>query len=439
MPEKGRSARLRRRTRATLPRCTQSQEPAKDSTPQISPLLALPLELERGVLEYLDAFSLANLSMTENRRQKFEMVNLVNQIALEKVSRDFSEDLVNTMKAWVQDSENNRQHMRTLAAQPQLINIRNYASGKLGLTLNRLQTRLDDMGKTPLKWVMCWFSSSLIQFVEQVDNEHEEFGTDSSLLWGAEEYRSIQRASLLDNPIAHRERAIRMFTKLSTNSKKEVNAARYCHGIFWLQRAAPYDHLAKSLLASGLSFPDEFDVPELKEGLDVHLILALYQDAASFGLLDAQVNLGMIFTGKFMPFPENLRASFCDHEISYKWWSKAANCGQPEALINLGHMYAQGNAPDCHGLPNEQRAFKIWHRLMHAGDLRGNFLIALCYANGRGVRQNYDSAISILCDVKNRASGTRLGAEATSTLRTILASFAHHQNPNMVANPQGAE
>ncbi|GBG26476.1 Protein sel-1-like 1 [Hondaea fermentalgiana] len=404
-------------------------------------LAKLPLESLRAVSQFLDARSLVQVSMVSSQHQSTEFLAMLNEVAAAQLEEHFSEEWNEVMSARIRDAKNGSAHVRTLGAQPQLVMIASYARTKLGLSPERFHAGLDRLGRSRLLYVVTLFSSNLIKFADGVDDsdgsvggyesKHVTMGTDPTASWGDWEFERIHRASSLDNPVAHREQAIRTFTSQSVPKNKKASASKFCRGIMWLQRAAPYDHLAKSLLASGLSFPDEFDVPELRKHLDPDLVAALYKDAAAFGLLDAQVNLGMIHTGKFAPFPAQERARFQDHAKSFSWWRKAADCAQPEAMINLGHMYAQGTAPECHGTPAEDAAFRIWERLAATGDLRGSFLVAICYANGRGVGQDLDRARALLKSIPRFAPESRLASEASAMLRSIF-------QPPSFANPQAA-
>ena len=103
--------------------------------------------------------------------------------------------------------------------------------------------------------------------------------------------------------------------------------------------------------------------------------------AAELGHLTAQLRLGGIFH-------EGL-GGLQDHELAFRWLSRAANQAEPRAQLKLGWIYEAGL-----GVPADNRRSVYWYRIAaEGGNPEAQFNIGVKYDNGEGVEQNPEEAV----------------------------------------------
>ena len=77
-----------------------------------------------------------------------------------------------------------------------------------------------------------------------------------------------------------------------------------------------------------------------------------------------------------------------DYAQALKWYSLAAEKGNPRAQSNLGNMYYYGR-----GVPKDYAEAVKWYRLaVEQGDARAQSNLGFMYANGQGVLQDDNQA-----------------------------------------------
>ena len=117
------------------------------------------------------------------------------------------------------------------------------------------------------------------------------------------------------------------------------------------------------------------------EAKDMRKAMEWWQKAATATppSTDAMTNLGIIYakgieTGK-------------DLQKAVKWWQMAADLGAPEAMIELGIVYFNG---DIKG--KEADAFPLFLKAAEAGSLRAMYGLEACYRKGIGTAENAKEA-----------------------------------------------
>jgi hypothetical protein len=105
-----------------------------------------------------------------------------------------------------------------------------------------------------------------------------------------------------------------------------------------------------------------------------------YTKAADAGFADALLNLGFMYEKGF-GVPQ-------DYAMAMTWYRKAANGGVVNAQLNLGVMYANGR-----GVPQDYATAVTWYRKAADQGLAGAQInLAIMYWNGLGVPQDYPEA-----------------------------------------------
>ena len=133
---------------------------------------------------------------------------------------------------------------------------------------------------------------------------------------------------------------------------------------------------AKALYNLGLRFEKGIDGP-----LNDQEAIKWYTMAAEQGDPDAQNTLGYRYRhGKGVP--ENINEAV-------KWFKKAADQGNASAQNNLGLCYQYGT-----GVPlNYAKAAKLYSLSANQGNMYGQYDLAMCYENGTGISKDLDKAI----------------------------------------------
>ena len=114
---------------------------------------------------------------------------------------------------------------------------------------------------------------------------------------------------------------------------------------------------------------------------EMNEVRKLLQDAADQGLVEAQYNLGMLFSnGRGLPQ---------DIPKAVALYEKAANGGLPEAQFNIGNAYYCGR-----GVPENHVTAANWFRkAAEAGDEDGMLNYANAFYKGEGVKQDLPTAV----------------------------------------------
>jgi len=127
---------------------------------------------------------------------------------------------------------------------------------------------------------------------------------------------------------------------------------------------------------------------------DSEKALELYTTAANKGYVPSQVMLGDVYgLGSFGTEP--------DPKLSFKWYSKAAESNDPDALYALIRVYYNGE-----GTPtNYKKAFEYAQRIKDV-EPRALVWLGKMYFYGKGTKQDYKKAFEVLNQWKS-ADGER--------------------------------
>jgi len=367
------------------------------------------------ILGFLDGKSIANFMMCSKELAEDDCAVVhADHAAKSTLKQLVGDEWMAEMEAKLEDRKRGSRLLAQIKEKEQIARVLRHANEALGLGLQKIASRLDENMNTWFKWPLLLHSSSKILFVETIDPESEP------AIFTFEQTSELWAASKLDNPIAQRETAIILLTAPLPENDEDLQVC-FCQGVFWLHRCAAYDNLAKSVLGSALSFPTEFKMGAVANDPDPGFVFQLFKEAAEAGFLDAQVNLGMICSGQFPSFHGEARFMFYDKQRAYDCWSKAAECKQPEGILNLGHMFSKGTGTGPASHPNPERAFKIWNELVRLGDPRGYYLVALCYKSGYGTAPNLNRARNYLHAILQMNPRPSIASQATTILRNIVS------------------
>lgn len=357
------------------------------SAAEVSALRALPHGVLENVVGWLTVRDMMRVCSTESgyQREGDGAVQLMNAAARAQLLREVDDATFAELAHKAADVERGSPESRGFAAVGTVMAYESRIPRVVRL-LEQAQAELE----TPRNmWCKLQHSMALAGFVQR-------FTDDEMVSLSEADKDQLLRAAQLGNPIAQREFGL---VASATSS--------FALAVHWLRRAAPFDALGKSFLATTLSFPTshgEHDVIPV----DPAFILDMYRAAATKGVLEAQVNLGMIYHGTFEPFSGRALRQYRDPPRAFAWWSSAAKGGQVEALINLGHLYSTGM-----GVAQDTvKAFQLWKRLAGLSDVRGIFLTALCFATGHGVAQNNTKAVLLFTNVVRCNPGSALSTDA---------------------------
>lgn len=91
-----------------------------------------------------------------------------------------------------------------------------------------------------------------------------------------------------------------------------------------------------------------------------------------------------------------------NYEESFKWFSKAANLGEPSAQFNIGMMYASGT-----GVKEDLVEASKWYRKSaEQGKASAQLNLGMMYISGRGIRQNIDEGKKWLTKAAEQGDAT---------------------------------
>jgi hypothetical protein len=79
-----------------------------------------------------------------------------------------------------------------------------------------------------------------------------------------------------------------------------------------------------------------------------------------------------------------------------KWYSAAADRGEPEACVNLGYLYSRSQPP------NYAAAAELYQKAVWSGSAKGALMLGWLYHTGNGVQQNPAEAMRLYTDAGNR-------------------------------------
>lgn len=137
--------------------------------------------------------------------------------------------------------------------------------------------------------------------------------------------------------------------------------------------------------------------------LDFHKGFQWYIKAAEKGHVDAQYNLGVMYSGQDIMLATLIRPNY---DEALKWLSKAAEQGHADAQTQLGEMYFHGRGTE----KNYSQAAKWYEKSAKQGDSRVQVKLGIMYVQGQGVRQDNSKAkewFGKACD-----NGLQLGCDA---------------------------
>ena len=115
---------------------------------------------------------------------------------------------------------------------------------------------------------------------------------------------------------------------------------------------------------------------------------------------DAMVSLGFMYADG--------KGVIEDDKESAKWWRKAAELGNAKAMVFLGVMYAYGKGV----IEDDKEAVKWYRKAAELGDADAMFNLCVRYYLGEGVSQDYKQA------VKWYSKAAELGHKASIVSRT---------------------
>src|SRR4030067_516597 len=102
--------------------------------------------------------------------------------------------------------------------------------------------------------------------------------------------------------------------------------------------------------------------------------------------------IALLLTGRAVaePFEDATKAYYIgDYEPAYRLINPLAEQGLPEAQLNLGLLYDNGQ-----GVSQDHAESAKWYRkAAEQGDATRQFNLGLMYENGQGLRQDYAEAV----------------------------------------------
>ncbi len=126
---------------------------------------------------------------------------------------------------------------------------------------------------------------------------------------------------------------------------------------------------------------------ETGDGVDKDEVEAVrwYRMAAEQGSADAMFELSKCYT-----FGIGVRRN---RATAFKWLSKAAERGHSKAMVQLGKRCTHEYEADY----NPRKAVRLFRTAAEKGDAWGMFHLGECYADGIGVKKDYDAAYLWFC------------------------------------------
>lgn len=126
---------------------------------------------------------------------------------------------------------------------------------------------------------------------------------------------------------------------------------------------------------------------ETGDGVDKDEVEAVkwYRMAAELGSAEAMFELSKCYT-----FGIGVRRN---RAMASKWLSKAADLGHIRATVSLGCKCTHEYEVDY----NPRKAVRLFRTAAEKGDAWGMFHLGECYANGVGVKKDYDAAYLWFC------------------------------------------
>ncbi|MGN1119035.1 MAG: tetratricopeptide repeat protein, partial [Oscillospiraceae bacterium] len=131
---------------------------------------------------------------------------------------------------------------------------------------------------------------------------------------------------------------------------------------------------------AGMSADDLFkNAKRFQQNGQMREAIAYYTAVANMGSAEAQIDLGIVYTGQF-----GVAANYPEAE---RLFTLAANQGNPIAMYNLGFFYENTYSP-----PQYDRAFNYYLMAANRDYCDAFFKVAVYYINGWGTRRNADAA-----------------------------------------------
>ena len=87
-----------------------------------------------------------------------------------------------------------------------------------------------------------------------------------------------------------------------------------------------------------------------------------------------------------------------DYREALRWFKKAADKGNAEAMAALGGLYSRGDGVE----KNQEEAFKWSLKAAQKGDLDAQYFVGLCYYDGQGIEEDLTKAVQWLGKAMDR-------------------------------------
>lgn len=110
--------------------------------------------------------------------------------------------------------------------------------------------------------------------------------------------------------------------------------------------------------------------------------LQYYQYSADLGDVEAQTNVGQIFSYGSHGIKR-------DYSKAFYYFQQAAEAGNPAAMGHLGHMYANGLSV----VANNQTAIEWFSKAIEGQDANGHYGMGYMYLTGFGIERSYKKAL----------------------------------------------
>ena len=143
--------------------------------------------------------------------------------------------------------------------------------------------------------------------------------------------------------------------------------------------------------------------------------LVAVQQAAKQGNADAQLTLGMMYSGGIEVAQDDKQA--------VAWYRKAAEQGDARAQNNLGLMYKQGK-----GVAQDDEQAVAWYRkAAEQGNVDAQFNLGVMYSDGSGVAQDYKQSYAWFSSAAANGHSNAVKARDIMAKRLTPAALAEGQ------------
>jgi len=144
------------------------------------------------------------------------------------------------------------------------------------------------------------------------------------------------------------------------------------------------------------------------------------QKKAEQGDVNAQCELGYAYFSGEEGIPQ-------DYTEAAKWYGKAAEQGDTDAMLGLGNMYSHGRGVS----QDYTKAVEWFRKAAEQGDADAQFYLGLAYSLGQGVPKDFDKAQEL---VRKAASGGSKNAK--DFLAEMDAEGSKNTKNNSVGDPE---